>query len=216
MNFTQLSVTGEDFVGLLGFASDKYAILSDSFPHEKVLNVPTLRTKIYGTGLVGLFMTGNSNGVLIPNLVDEAEIEKMKGFLEPLGVKVGVVGGDYTALGNRVCSNDNGAIVSQHIPELGVIEETLGVDVVKKSLGDHSDMGACIIATNKGFLAHPDLEGEVGEISQILKVNGIATTVNFGSPYVKAGVIANSHGYITGLRTSGIEMGRVDDGLEFI
>jgi len=89
------------------------------------------------------------------------------------------------------------------------------VPVVQTRLGLHEDVGAAVSATNRGFLAHPDLEGELKTIEETLKVKGLCTTVNFGSPYVKAGVIANSNGYITGLRTSGVEMGRIDDALNF-
>jgi translation initiation factor 6 len=135
--------------------------------------------------------------------------------LKPLGVKVGVVGGEYTALGNLVAANDYGAIVSPRITDASAIEDVLGVPVAQTKVGLHEDVGAVVAATNKGFLAHPDLEGELKTIEKALKVKGLCTTVNFGSPYVKAGVIANSKGYITGLRTSGIEMGRIDDALNF-
>ena len=215
MYFTQLQVTGEDFVGLLGIASDTYAILARNFPGQEVLGVPTLKTRIYGTGLVGLFLAGNSKGVLLPYLISDEEVEKIRGFLEPLGVAVGVVGGEYTALGNMVAANDHGAIVSPAISDVKTIRKTLSVPVVQTNLGVHEDVGAAVSATNRGFLAHPDLEGELKTIEETLKVKGACTTVNFGSPYVKAGVIANSKGYITGLRTSGIEMGRIDDALNF-
>ncbi len=216
MYFTQLQATGEDFIGLLGFASDKYAILSRNFPDQDVLNVPVLKTSVYGTGLCGLFLAGNGNGVLAPYLVSDDLTKKLECFLNPLDVKVGVVGGDYTALGNLVCANDYGCFASPMISETDVLEGVLGVPIVQKKIGGHSDVGAVISATNKGFVAHPDLEGELDEIEQVLKVKGLCSTVNFGSPYVKAGLIANSKGYIAGLRTSGIELGRVDDAFGFI
>ncbi|MFH1789355.1 MAG: translation initiation factor IF-6 [Candidatus Altiarchaeota archaeon] len=216
MYFRQLQVTGEDFVGLLGFASDAYSILSKNFPEESVLGVPELRTRVYCTGLVGLFCAGNSKGVLIPSLVSDDEVEKLKGFLEPLGVEVGVVGGEYTALGNLVCANDKGAIASPNVRDKDVLEDVLGVEVVQEPVGGHADVGAVVYATNNGFIAHPDLEKELSSVEDVLGVKGLCTTVNFGSPYVKAGVIANSNGYMTGLRTSGVEMGRLDDGLGFI
>lgn len=216
MYFTQLQVTGEDFIGLLGFASDRYAILMEDFPEQDVLGVKTLRTKIYCTSLVGLFCAGNSNGVLIPSLFSDEEVAKLKDFLDPLDVKVGVVGGEYTALGNLVCANDKGAIASPNLSDVKVIEDTLGVEVVQKNLSGHTDVGAAVSATNKGFIAHPDLEDELSFIEDVFGVKGLCSTVNFGSPYVKAGLIANSNGYVTGLKTSGIEMGRIDDALGFI
>lgn len=88
--------------------------------------------------------------------------------------------------------------------------------VLQEGLGGHTDVGAVVSATNNGFIAHPALEKELDKIEKALKVKGLRSTVNFGSPYVKAGIIANSNGYITGFKTSGIELGRIDDALGFV
>lgn len=215
MYFNQLRVCGEDFVGLLGFASDKYAILSENFPDKDVLGVPSLKTRIYGTGLVGLFLAGNSNGVLLPYLISEKKEEELRGFLGKLGVDLAVLGGKHTALGNLVAANDHGAVVSPRIAEVRAIEKALNVPAVKMEVGGHEDVGAILCTTNKGFVAHPDAEKELGKLEEIFKVKGMCSTVNFGFPFVKSGIIANSNGYITGLKTSGIELGRLDDALGF-
>ena len=39
---------------------------------------------------------------------------------------------------------------------------------------------------------------------------------NFGFPFVKSGLIANSNGYLAGSRTTGIELGRIDEALGFL
>jgi translation initiation factor 6 len=154
--------------------------------------------------------------VLLPYLVSEEERAILTRFLGKLDVKVGVLEGEYTAIGNLVCANDFGAIVSPNITQADVVEETLGVKVLQEGLGGHTDVGAVVSATNNGFIAHPALEKELDKIEKALKVKGLRSTVNFGSPYVKAGIIANSNGYITGFKTSGIELGRIDDALGFV
>lgn len=203
-------------MGLLGLATDRYAILARSFPDVDVLGVPVLKTRLYGTNLIGMFCCGNSNGLLLPYFVSEDEMEKITGFLGEFDVAVGKLEDEHTAIGNLVACNDRGAIVSPKIGDVKIIEETLGVECVKMGVGGHEESGACIAATNKGFLAHPDAEEETGKIKKVLRVNGAAGSVNYGFPFVKSGLIANSHGYVTGQLTTGIELGRIDEALDFI
>jgi translation initiation factor 6 len=215
--FKQTSVNGEDFVGLLGFASDKYAIVAPGFRDVKALDVPTVKTTIYGTTLLGLFCAGNSNGILIPYFIEKEKIAKIKKELKEYGVDINIALVDevYTALGNLVACNDKAAIVSPNFKNTKVFSDTLDVEVIQTEIAGHWETGACCFATNKGFLVHPDAEGDLATLAEIFKVPGREGTINFGFPFVKAGLIANSKGYITGMRTSGIELGRIDDALGF-
>jgi translation initiation factor 6 len=211
----QVNVHGESFIGLLGFATDKYAILSENFPKNDVLDVPVLNTRIYGTNLVGLFCQGNSNGILLPYFVSDEDLRKVGDFARDFGLNVGKVNDKHTALGNLIACNDRGALVSPLIEE-DTIGDVLGVEVVKTRIANSNETGSCITATNKGFLAHNDAENQLNEIGNVLKVKGLCGTVNYGFPFVKSGVIANSNGYLAGMRTSGIELGRIEDALGFL
>lgn len=218
MHLQQVRINGEDFVGLFGFATDKYAILSTSFRKIDVLDVPILRTRIYGTNLTGVLCTGNSNGILVPYFVSDEDISKIKGFLTESGmdINIGRIFDKYTAIGNMIACNDKAAIVSQDIEDTGVIQDVLDVEIVKDNIAGHKEVGACCIATNKGFVVHPDATDDLERISGIFRVNGNVGSVNFGFPFVKSGIIANSYGYITGFRTTGIELGRIDEALGFL
>ena len=218
MHLQQVSINGEDFVGLLGFTTDRYAILSENFRKTDVLNVPVLKTRIYGTNLVGMFCSGNSNGLLVPYFISDEDIDKIKKFLDESGVdiNIGRLFDKYTAIGNMIACNDKAAIVSPDILDTKVIKDILNVEVVQDYIAKHKEVGACCIATNKGFVAHPDAKDELDKISDIFGVKGDAGSVNFGFPFVKSGIIANSYGYITGFRTTGIELGRIDEALGFL
>jgi translation initiation factor 6 len=215
MHVQQLSVQGEDFIGLLGMATDRYAILSRNFPRVEALDVPVTRTRLYGSNLIGLFSAGNSNGLLLPYFISDDEIE---GLGKSLGgdIKIGRLMDRCTAVGNLIACNDQGAIVSPMISETKTIRKILGVRVVQRKIAGHDEVGACCIATNRGFLVHPEAENELEKISKIFKVEGMAGSVNFGFPFVKSGLIANSRGYLAGSRTSGIELGRIDEALGFL
>ncbi|MFH1055082.1 MAG: translation initiation factor IF-6 [Candidatus Altiarchaeota archaeon] len=216
MHADQVTVHGEDFIGLLGTASDRYAVISPEFEFSEILDVPTLKTKIYGTKLVGIFCTGNSNGVLVPYFISDTEFAAMVAFMKPLGVEVMKVKDKYTAVGNMVAANDKKAFISNSLTrDYKEIEDALGVEAVLGDVGGHIEVGAYIFATNKGFLAHPDAESQLPQLKELFKVGGMVGTVNCGIPYVKSGLIANSNGYITGGRTTPIEMQRIEDALGF-
>jgi len=135
----------------------------------------------------------------------------------PPEVRVGIVPGKFTAIGNLVVSNDKGGIISPKLSrQKKVIEDVLGVEIVKRKIGGHEEVGSCCVATNKGFLVHPDAEAELKELEGFFQVSGNVGSVNFGFPYPKAGLVANSYGYLTGRNTSGIELGRIDESLGFL
>ena len=215
MHVSQVRVNGEDFVGLLGLASDRYAVLSPEFKDVGVLQVPVLRTRIYGTNLAGLFCAGNSNGILAPYFLSDTEMDALRSFASEVGAEVLKLEGKYTAIGNLVACNDKAAIVSTHIRDVKTLRDALDVEVVQMDVGAHSEVGAYVLPTNRGFLAHPDAEEQLDELKGILGVEGMVGTVNCGVPYVKSGVIANSRGYMTGQQTTGIELQRIDDALGF-
>jgi len=217
MHLQQVRINGEDFVGLLGFATDRYAILSKNFRNINVLDVPVLKTRIYGTNLVGIFCVGNSNGLLLPYFISDDEIKEIRKFLNESGVDVNIgrLFDRYTAIGNMMACNDKATIVSPDISDTRVIQDVLDVEVVSGNIANHHEVGACCIATNRGFVVHPDAKDELKRISEIFGVKGDASSVNFGFPFVRSGIIANSNGYVTGLRTSGIELGRIDEALGF-
>ncbi len=218
MHIEQTTIHGEDFIGLFGFATDRYAILSRNFGKISVLDVPIIRTDIYGTNLIGMFCAGNSNGLLLPYFVSDRKIEEIRKELGESGIniEIGKILEKYTAIGNLICCNDNSAIISPKLSSMKIVEDILDVEIIQREISKHEEVGSCCVVTNKGFLIHPDGEKELDEISEIFRVKGDVGSVNFGFPFVRSGIIANSNGYITGSRTTGIEIGRIDKALGFL
>jgi len=73
------------------------------------------------------------------------------------------------------------------------------------------------VATNKGMLCHPKIEDEEKKkLEELFDVPVDIGTVNHGIPYVGAGVVANANGAIMGSKTTGIEMGRIEDALNLV
>jgi translation initiation factor 6 len=218
MHVHQTSVQGEDFIGLLGMCSDRYAILSKKFPKIEALYAPVIKTTLYGTNLIGLFCSGNSNGLLLPYFISDEEAALLEKKLREHDVDttIGRLKDKSTALGNLIACNDKAALVSSMISDIKGVRDVLGVEVIQGEIAGHDEVGACCVATNKGFLVHPDAGSELLELASIFKVEGLSGSVNFGFPFVKSGLIANSKGYVTGSRTTGIELGRIDEALGFM
>ena len=216
----QTDFHGDVNVGLYGSCSDKLCLIGE-FLHQKyqqrlqeVLKVPVLPLTIAGTDFIGIFVAMNSRGILLPKIIFPHELEEVK----KLGLKYAILDTKYTALGNLILANDKGAIISPLLKnQKKVIEETLQVPARVGEVAELKIVGSCGVATNKGCLLHRDaLDDEMDLIEEVLKVEVDIGTVNFGSPYVKSGVLANSNGFVVGKMTTGPEIVRIDEALGFL
>jgi len=210
----QISIKKDAFIGLFGLLTDKYCILSHDFPDIE-LDIPILRVKIYSTDLIGIFCVGNSNGLLVPEVIENIEEKKIKEFCKNNDINFGKISTNLNALGNLIACNDSHALLSELIPKKNLkdIKEVLDVDCSFGSVAEHAEVGSCLVVTNKGFLAHPDAEVNLEGIKEIFGVGGKVGSVNTGFPYVRAGLIANSKNAFVGDETTGIEMNVISDAL---
>jgi translation initiation factor 6 len=163
-------------------------------------------TNIGGCALLGVLITSNSNGIVLPHTIHDHELKAVQ---DTLIMRVTVAQERWTALGNIVLANDNGAVIHPGAPEslAKTITETLDVDVVTATIGGLPYVGSLAVATNKGVLANhaiTDREREV--IEKALKVPVEPGTINGGVQYIRAGLLANTKGAVVGPLTSGPEM----------
>ncbi len=125
------------------------------------------------------------------------------------GLNVDVLDSKHNALGNLICANDKGAIVSPMIPKekMKMIEDVLGVEVIQKKIAGYHQVGVVIVATMKGGVIHPEAdEDDINTFSNVLGVNIEPATINGGIPYVNSGILANNHNMVVGNRTTGPEI----------
>jgi len=219
MRILKISFQNNPNVGLFGFATDSYCLLpknlKDSLVKEikEALNVPVYAINVYNTHLIGLFCVGNDSTIFVPSVLWDHEIKELKKIKD---VNLVVLDTRHTALGNNIAIYKDKCLVSPNL-EKSIIEKLkeLGFKVKVLEIAENSTIGACIAITNKGFLLHRDAEN-LEEIEKFLGLKGDIGTVNLGNPYVRTGIIANSHGYIIGKSTTGPELQRIDESLKFI
>jgi len=211
------AVFGDPNIGLFGFATDSYAIAPKDID-TKVLKVKAIDVRVARTMLAGLFLAGNSNGILAPWIMADDETRKLQDFAKKLGIPVTKIKSKQTALGNLVVCNDKGAIVSPLLREnMHEIKKTLGVRVMEGRLMNLDIPGSLCVATNEGLLLNMHASAaDLKFAKKALGVEGDVGTVNFGSGFVKSGIIANSNGLIIGSESTGPEISRAAEVFKFL
>lgn len=218
MHYGKTAFLGNTHIGLFSLATENFVFYpptsSEKFVKQlEILGGERVRAGICDSELLGLYICANSNGAVLPK--DSGEEEKK--VFEKLGLCVHVLRDRRNAVGNNMCANDYGMIINSRLPEVEVrkIEECLKVKATRCTLAGYEAVGSVCVATNKGFLACPDIsEKEFGIVEGALCVKGGSGTVNMGVGFPRLGIIANSRGCVLGEKTSGYEMGGVQQSLE--
>jgi len=193
--------TNDDFVLLpMGFAQNKAEKLGEYLKAQVVYG------SVANTRLLGALMVMNNNGILLPKTAYMDEYEFLK---KQTKMEIGVLDSKYTALGNVICANDKGAIVSPWLSkeDCHTIEQVLGVEVLQKRISGFNQVGAVMVANNSGAAIHPEADEEdMKEFANVMKVKIEQTTINNGIPYVMSGMLVNDKMVVVGSMTSGPEI----------
>ncbi len=184
----------------MGFAKSKAEKLG------KYLEAEPLYVSVANTRLMGALMSMNNRGILLPLTAYQDEYDFLK---KETGLEVGVLDSKYTALGNVICANDKGAIVSPWLSKSDVdtIKQILDVEVVQKRISGLNQVGAMMVANNSGAVIHPEADDEdMKMFANVLGVKIVHATINRGIPYVESGVLANNKAVVVGTMTTGPEI----------
>ena len=184
----------------MGFADTKAQKLGS------YLGVTPLYCSVANTRLLGSLLVMNNRGILLPTT---AYLEEYDFFKKETGLEVGVLDSKYTALGNVICANDKGAVVSPWLSreDVQTIKEILGVEVVQKRIAGMNQVGSVLVANNSGSVIHPEAnEEDMKMFANVLGVKIEHATINNGIPYVRSGILANNNAVVVGTMTTGPEI----------
>ena len=191
----------DDFVFLPnGFAASKAKNLSEFLQADYVF------TSVANTRLLGPLMVVNNKGMLLPRNCLEEELSHLK---KSTGLNVDVLETKHNAIGNLICVNDKGGIMSPLIPNEFVkkVEDVLGIEVLQKRVAGYHQDGAMAVATSHGGIIHPNTEeDDIKVFSEILGVELEPATINGGTPYLASGILANNKSLVVGTLTNGPEL----------
>mgnify|MGYP001067198241 CR=1 FL=1 len=213
-------VVGDPNIGVFILTTDSFLITPPILTEGKTLKLVKylgvktyVRTRLCGSKLIGALSAANSWGIVIPDISSEDEAEQLR---RGLNVDVHIISSKWTALGNAVLVNDYGGVVDHRVPEVTVwaLEEALKVKLKHGTIAGLPYVGSLGVTTNRGALVHPGVrDDERRLLAETLKVPVYTGTVNGGMPYVKAGLLANSHGIVVGGNTMGLELANISHAL---
>lgn len=225
----KLDINGNPYLGVYCKCSERMLAVPPIVPgnvREKlaaILDVEVKETTLGGSIVLGALMSMNSNGVVVTNFAEKKEVERLVGAsqLNKLDTRMKAlhIPDRLNAVGNNILANDSGAIIH---PDFGkkaarAISDTLGVEVVKGTIGGLKTVGSAAVSTNRGVLCHPyATPDELEKVKEVLRVPAKIGTVNFGTPLIGACLLANSRGVVVGSKTTSIELGRIEDTLGFL
>ena len=219
MSISRLSLYGNPNIGAFSFATDSFALIPPDMPEgatkeiSETLSVPAIRTTIGGSVLLGIFVAGNSKGIILPSYAYDDEITTIESAAR---VPVAIYDGKKNALGNMILANDCAAVVGADMdPALKkMIREHLKVEVYEGTISSLNMLGVCAVINNNGLVCHPLATGdEMAKLGKIFNIPVDVSTINCGFPYIRVGMTANSKGVVVGHKTTGPEMARIESSL---
>jgi translation initiation factor 6 len=221
MRVLKTNFTGNPNVGLYGYCNDSYCLLGREVPARKakqvgrVLDVPVHQVTICGTSLIGVFVTGNSQMLLVPEIAFDYELKQ----LDKLKIDYTIIRSKSTALGNNLLCNDKGCLAN---PDFSAdqkkrIRQALGVALKPGKIAGLGTVGSLAVLNSKGCIVHRDItRAEARYIEDLLGLRCTPSTINMGSPYIRSGVLCNDKGFIVGDASGGPEITNIEQELGFL
>jgi translation initiation factor 6 len=220
--FKRLDPFGNPNVGVYVRATSRHLFVPPGLTDQNVkdlheaLGHQPIELTVGGSPLIGSLVAANAHGAVVADFASDDEVD----VLTKAGLRVVRLDQSrLNAAGNNVLCNDHGALVHPDLPAKSeaAIAEALGVPVERSLVAGLPTVGTAALATNKGVLVHPlASDAELAFIKKCLHAPARIGTVNHGHGLVGAGLAANLHGVAAGSRTTGIELGRIDEALGFL
>lgn len=208
-------------IGIYMFANDKFCLIGKDINEKKkkeienVLEVPVHKVSILNTDLVGIFVCGNNDFILVPEIF-ENEKEELEKICKKYEVKLIEFKERLNTFGNNICIGDKEVLISSEYGDK--FEKTLkketNINTVKIVSENFKAIGSvCKFLNNKYFVSQEFTEDELKKI--LKKISGIGT-VNSGSHYISSGVVGNCNGVLIGSMSSTVEIQNIVEGLGYL
>ena len=212
MDIIKYDVYSGPNIGIFTSVNDKFVFIPNGFAKTKAENLAHylqteyLMTPVANTRLLGILMVLNNHGILLPKTSYPQEIANIR---KRTDLNVKILDTKYNALGNLICVNDKGGIISPIIEKeyIKEIEDVLDIEVIQKKVAGYHQVGAVMEANNLGGVIHPEADEEdIKNFSNVLGVSIEPATINGGIPFVSSGILANNNAVVVGNLTNGPEI----------
>ena len=192
MDIIKYDVYSGPNIGVFTSVNDKFVFVPNGFAKTKAENLAHylqteyLMTPVANTRLLGILMVLNNHGILLPKTSSPEEIANLR---KRTDLNVKTLDTKHNALGNLICVNDKGGVISPIVEKKYIkeIEDTLDIEVMQKRIAGFHQVGAVMKANNLGGIIHPETDDEdIKNFSNILGVNIEPATINGGIPFVSS------------------------------
>jgi translation initiation factor 6 len=217
MNLNKIKILGSNYIGLFGITNDNLCLLPKSVDEktekiiQKTLDVKTIKTSIYESSLIAVFAKMNNKELIVPSFITNKEISEIE-----KEIKIRIIETEQ-ALGNLIELNDENMILSKTLKQNVVKQlEKTGLNYEITNIAKTDAIGSSLLITNKAFLINPNsTEEEISLIKKTLGFDGGSSTANTGDLFIRNSVIANTKGILVGEQTTGHEMNRIEEALNW-
>lgn len=205
---------GSSEIGAYIRMTNKYIIMGPSNDSqlrknvEEYVNIPVVETTINSIKTVGSQIQGNKYGLLVPMTTSDHELITLRQLL-PQDILIRRIDERMNALGNIILCNDDIALVHPEVEQetIEIIENVLNVPVHKVAIGDKPLVGSYGCMNSQGLLVDPEISGEDQKsLSELLKLQVTAGTVNMGNNVVGGGIVVNDWIGFCGTKTTNTEI----------
>ncbi len=217
MKLSKTKINNTPYLGVYSVCTDDFCIVPSNILKkeeailEKYLKTKIIKTSVNDSPLIGVYLLSHKDKIIASkNVLKENEIS----ILEKEGIKIKIINEEYNALGNLVSFNSNYGFSSNLLSSKSITEISsfFKVPIEKKKILSLDILGSTLYANDYLFLVNPNiLEKDFNYFKEKFKVEGIATTLNYGGLFVKNDLIANKNAVLVGDNTSNIELMKVDD-----
>ena len=147
MDIIKYDVYSGPNIGVFTSVNDKFVFIPNGFAKTKAENLARylqteyLMTPVANTRLLGILMVLNNHGILLPKTSSPDEIANLR---KCTGLNVKILDTKYNALGNLICVNDKGGVISPIIEKefIKEIEDVLDIEVIQKKVAGFHQVGA--------------------------------------------------------------------------
>ncbi len=213
MKVKKIDFSGTSIIGLYAFATDSYVLLGSEIHDkyvkelEQVLKVPVHKITIAGTSLLGVFLAGDNEKLIVPDIIFEREENKLK----EIGMEYVKVKTLHTCLGNNFFIGKKTILANPEIEEsvLDQVAKYYDKKTQKVEIAETNTIGSLLTANNdlnKVLITNDLNDEEAEEIAKIIGMEVTTGSINRGSPHIKSGVICNKNGILIGSNTGGPEL----------
>lgn len=206
-------------IGLYLFVNDKFCLIGQEVSEskkkeiEKILNVPVYLISILNTQLVGVFIAGNNEILIIPEILG-SEKEKLEVIAKKHDVKLIVIDDKTNTFGNNISVGDKELLISKDydMKFSNYIKKQTGLKNIFVGTDEYKATGGlCRFIDGRYFVSQELDEKDFSKI--IKKVAGVGTC-NSGSNFISSGLVGNKFGLLIGSLSTTIEIQTIVEAFE--